>query len=85
MKSSRLPELSNYSLLYETEPDCEGIKRYFIYDIRTKELFELVENVYQDYRLQGAWTNLVPDERCLKYMLTLNREAAWNRIQIKEN
>ena len=75
MQQSKLLELSNDHILYETEPDENGFKRYFLCNERTKDFFELVEETYKKYLQQGAYTNIVSDEDSLKDWITQKIES----------
>ena len=74
----------DYFAIYETYPDAEGKKKYFEYNILEKRLLEIQEFTYNCYRETGSWSNLVPDENCLRKMIQ-QMEAERNKMfQIKE-
>ena len=75
-------KLNDYFAIYETAPDKDGNKKYFEYNILEKRLLEIEEFTYQCYREAGSWTNLVPDEKCLREMIKY--ELNKHRIEIKE-
>lgn len=76
MQQPKLLELSsNDHILYETEPDENGFKRYFLYNECTKDFFELAEETYQKYLQRGAYTNIVSDEDSLKDWIAQKRES----------
>ena len=75
-------KFEDYFAIYETAPDNAGNKKYFEYNILEKRLLEIEEFTYHCYRELGSWTNLVPDENCLRKML--EKELNKHRIEIKE-
>ena len=70
MQQTELLELSADYILYETEPDEDGFKKYFLYNDTTNDFFELAIETYQKYLQQGAYTNVVSDETYLKDWIT---------------
>ena len=75
-------KFEDYFAIYETAPDNAGNKKYFEYNILEKRLLEIEEFTYHCYREEGGWTNLVPDENCLRKLL--ENEINNNKIEIKE-
>ena len=75
MEHSRLPTLSDSFALYEMTTDMAEIKRYFVYNMKTGDLIELIEEDYLEYRQQGAWPNLARDEEHLNYLIDLMRRV----------
>lgn len=79
----RPEEMSANLALFETITDIDGKKKYFIYDAQTDEITELTKAEYHMYRKEGDWTNLVPNEAYMKYMIDVSKTAN-DKIQIKE-
>ena len=75
-------KFEDYFAIYETALDNAGNKKYFEYIILEKRLLEIEEFTYLCYREEGGWTNLVPDENCLRKLL--ENEINNNKIEIKE-
>ena len=74
-------KFNDYFSIYETTPDVNGNKKYFEYNVLEDRLLEISEYTYKCYRETGAWTNLVPDERCLRKMLEIGKNI---RVEVKE-
>ena len=72
----------DYFAIYEIAPDNNGNKKYFEYNILEKRLLEIEEFTYISYRESGCWSNIIPDENCLRKMLEkMNNNI---KIEIKE-
>ena len=75
MEQNDLIKLTSSHILYETELDENGYKRYFLYNNHTQEFFELAEDTYLAYINQGAYTNIASDTASLKRWITYKRES----------
>lgn len=84
MIQRELIRLTDDLALFETYPDNNGIKRYFVYDIKTDILTELIKTEYCEYRQDDAWTNLVADENHIKYIIDACKTTISERLQVKE-
>ena len=71
---------ADYFSIYVTAPDKDGNMKYFEYNMLEDRLLEISEYTYKCYRESGAWSNLVPDETCLREMLNIGK----NIVKVKE-
>lgn len=76
--------LNDYFAIYETYPDIGSKKKYFEYSILEKRLLEIEEFTYHCYKEAGCWSNLVPDENCLRKMIQQMESERNKMFQIKE-
>ena len=77
-------KFSDYFAIYVTAPNKEGNMKYFEYNILEKRLLEIEEFTYHCYKEAGCWSNLVPDENCLRKMIQQMESERNKRFQIKE-
>ena len=67
--------LSDYFALYKMPTEAGEINRYFVYNMKTDELTEIAEEVYLEYRQQGAWPNIARDEEHLNNLVEVMRRV----------
>ena len=67
--------LSDAFALYKMHTDAGEIERYFVYNMKTSELLEIAEEVYLEYRKQGAWPNIARDKEHLNYLVDIMRSV----------